>query len=115
MTTDHPPKRNLFQEIADGLREMQAHREGKLTLRSYALRRASVPDLEPTTIKAIRERLDMSQAVFADRLRVNPRTLQRWEQGQSKPNEQATALLLLVDRFPDTLDRLDEATSVAHR
>lgn len=72
-----------------------------------------MPDLSADEIKAIRERLDMSQAVFATRLRVNTRTLQRWEQGQSRPNDQATALLLLVDRFPDTLDRLDEVTAVA--
>ena len=52
-----------------------------------------------------------TQAVFAQRLRVNARTLQRWERGQSTPNDQAAALLLLVARFPDTLDRLDAATT----
>jgi len=37
---------------------------------------------------------------------VNPRTLANWEQGRSKPNDQAAALILLVREFPDTLNRL---------
>jgi len=44
---------------------------------------------------------------------VNPRTLERWEQGRSKPNEQAAALLWLVRKFPDTLRRL-ESISLSH-
>jgi putative transcriptional regulator len=39
--------------------------------------------------------------------RINERTLEKWEQGRSKPNPQAAALVLLVRKFPDTLDRLD--------
>jgi putative transcriptional regulator len=48
----------------------------------------------------------MSRSVFAYRLGVNLRTIERWEQGRSLPNEQAAALILLVRRYPDTLDRL---------
>ncbi len=58
-------------------------------------------------VRETRERLNMSQRVFALRLRVNPRTLERWEQGRSRPNDQAAALILLVRRFPETLDRLE--------
>ena len=35
--------------------------------------------------------LKMSRHVFAFKIGVNPRTLERWEQGRSKPNEQAAA------------------------
>jgi putative transcriptional regulator len=49
----------------------------------------------------------MSRRVFAFRLGVNPRTLERWEQGRSKPNDQAVALIWLVRRYPDTLERLE--------
>ena len=31
----------------------------------------------------------------------NPRTLERWEQGRSKPNDQAAALILLVRKYPE--------------
>jgi transcriptional regulator with XRE-family HTH domain len=49
--------------------------------------------------------LKMSRQVFAFKLGVNPRTLERWEQGRSKPTEQAAALIWLVRKYPDTLKR----------
>ncbi len=49
----------------------------------------------------------MSRKVSAFRIGVNPRTLERWEQGRSKPKEQAAVRLWLLRRYPDTLDRLE--------
>lgn len=45
--------------------------------------------------------------VFAFKIGVNPRTLERWEQGRSRPNEQASALIRMVRKFPDILERLE--------
>jgi putative transcriptional regulator len=44
--------------------------------------------------------------VFARYLRTNPRTLENWEQGRAKPNAQAALLIRLVERYPDTVERL---------
>ena len=63
--------------------------------------------LDAETVRETREALNMSRQVFAFKIGVNPRTLERWEQGRSKPNEQAAALLWLVRRYPDTLKRLE--------
>lgn len=46
------------------------------------------------------------RAYFTVRVRLVP-GLETWEQGRAKPNPQAAALLLLVRRYPDTLQRLD--------
>jgi transcriptional regulator with XRE-family HTH domain len=46
--------------------------------------------------------------VFARKLRINERTLEKWEQGRAKPNPQAAALVLLERRYPDTLERLEK-------
>ena len=100
-------KRKLFDELIEGVRAMHAHREGKLTLRTHTLDAPPLPRVTAALVRDTRERLNMSQRVFARKLRINPRTLERWEHGRSKPNEQAAALILLVRRFPDTLDRLD--------
>ena len=54
-----------------------------------------------------RKKLHCSRAVFARKLRVNVRTLEKWEQRRAKPNPQAAALVLLVRKYPDTLARLD--------
>ena len=44
--------------------------------------------------------------VFARYLRTSPRTLENWEQGRARPNAQAALLIRLVDKFPDTVQRL---------
>jgi putative transcriptional regulator len=50
--------------------------------------------------------MQMSRGVFARYLHVSIRTLENWEQGRCRPNEQAATLILLVRHFPDTLTRL---------
>ncbi|MBI1815234.1 MAG: helix-turn-helix domain-containing protein [Deltaproteobacteria bacterium] len=100
-------KRNLFDELMTGVGAMRAHREGKVTLRTHQIEAKPLPRVSAALVRDTRERLNMSQRVFAWKLRINPRTLERWEHGRSAPNEQAAALILLVRRFPDTLDRLD--------
>lgn len=100
-------KRELFDELMTGVRAMRAHREGKLTLRTRQIEVAPLPRVTAALVRDTRERLNMSQRMFARKLRINPRTLERWEHGRSQPNDQAAALILLARRFPDTLDRLD--------
>jgi putative transcriptional regulator len=55
-----------------------------------------------------RNRMRRSRAVFGRKPRINERTLEKWEQGRAKPNPQAAALVLLVRRYPDTLERLEK-------
>jgi len=100
-------KRDLFGEMIEGVRAMRGHRERRITLRSHHIPPLSLPRIDEHTIRNTRERLHMSRSAFAHRLGVNPRTLERWEQGRSKPNDQAVALILLVRRYPDTLTRLE--------
>ena len=33
-------------------------------------------------------------------------TLKNWEQGRARPNAQAATLIRLVERYPDTVERL---------
>ena len=106
-------KRNVFGELTEGVRAMRAHREGRITLRSHHVPALSLPSVNDRLIRTTRERLHMSRAAFAHRLGVNPRTLERWEQGRSKPNDQAAALILLVRKYPDTLDRLERLAAVS--
>ena len=68
--------------------------------------RAAVPEVDAQFIKDTREKLRCSRALFARRLCMNERTLEKWEQGRVKPNGQAAVLFLLVRHFPDTLERL---------
>jgi len=101
-------KRNIFDELMDGVAAMSARREGKVTLRSYRGEPKPLPKVDSRLIKETREKLRCSRAVFARKLRINERTLEKWEQGRARPNAQAAALVLLVRRYPDTLKRLEK-------
>ena len=100
-------KRNVFGELMEGVAAMKVHREGKLTLRNYKIDPAPLPRVDSKLIRDTRKRLRYSRAVFARKLRINERTLEKWEQGRAKPNPQAAALVLLVRKYPDTLERLE--------
>lgn len=99
-------KRDIFNELMIGVDEMAAHRKGKITLRSYKVKRPKVPKVTGKTIRQIREELNCSRAVFASMLHTNMRTLEKWEQGRAKPNAQAATLVLLVRKYPDTIKKL---------
>ena len=99
-------RRTVFGELTEGVRAMRAHRIRQITLRSHRVPALSLPTVDKRVIRTTRQRLHMSRAAFARRLGVNPRTLERWKQGRSKPNDQAAALILLVRKYPDTLTRL---------
>lgn len=99
-------KRDIFTELMDGLEALADERQGKVTLRTHKVK---LPKLVPITAKevvAIRQQLNLSRSVFAMYLRTNTRTLENWEQGRAQPNAQATTLIRLVERFPETVERL---------
>jgi putative transcriptional regulator len=100
-------KRDIFLELMEGVAAMKRTRAGKLTLRSYKVEVLPLPRVDSKVIRDTRKKLRCSRAVFARKLRINERTLEKWEQGRAKPNPQASALVLLVRKYPDTLARLD--------
>jgi putative transcriptional regulator len=99
-------KRKLFNELVEGVDAMQQQREGKITLRSHEVEDLPPLEVDADLIRDTRERLQVSRAVFARRLRVSVRTLENWEQGRARPNAQASALILMVRKYPDTLEKL---------
>jgi len=101
-------KRNLFAEISEGFDALRDQREGKRTLRTHAVELHPAPEITAEELLALRERLNLSRPVFAHYLRTKPRTLENWEQGRARPNAQAALLIKLVERYPDTVQRLAE-------
>jgi len=101
--------RNLFAELSEGFEALQHARQGKATLRTH-LRQLPKADnaaeISAHELLALRQRLHLSRPVLARYLRTNPRTLENWEQGRSRPNAQAALLIRMVEKFPDTVDRL---------
>jgi DNA-binding transcriptional regulator YiaG len=54
---------------------------------------------------AVRERFNVSRSVWANMLRVSPRTVEKWEQG-GQVSPLAATFVELVLRYPDTIERL---------
>lgn len=106
-------KRKLLDELMEGVDAMRRQRQGKITLKTHAVDDQPPLQIDAETIRDTRERLHVSRAVFARRLRVSTRTLENWEQGRAQPNAQAAALILLVREYPDTLKRLQALGSRA--
>jgi putative transcriptional regulator len=70
------------------------------------LRRVSVPvpsPVEPAQIVSLRQRLKMSQAVFAGFLGVRPASVMSWEYGRRSPSGPALRLLEIASRHPEVL------------
>jgi len=85
---------------------MKAQREGKVTLRSQTV---AVPEIkvspEAEFFVAAREKFNVSRAVWANMLRVSPRTVEKWEQG-GQVSPLAATFVELVAHYPDTIERL---------
>jgi putative transcriptional regulator len=92
-------KRDIGQEILEGIREVKAHKAGEKTLRTYTLK-------EPAPVQVIRARLKLSQSAFAGLMGVSLRTVQDWEQGRRKPSGPAIALLRIAEQKPEVFTEL---------
>ena len=60
-------------------------------------------EFRPVDIRAIRERLELSQSEFALMIGVSVSTLQNWEQGRRTPEGPARALLKIVEENPEAV------------
>ena len=88
------PKRDIGQEILEGIRDIQAYKAGRKNLRTHKLKAPAPP-------RVIRNRLKLSQAAFAGLMGVSLRTIQDWEQGRRNPSGPAEALLRIAEQKPE--------------
>ena len=56
-------------------------------------------------VRALRERLGLSQEAFAQRFQISLRTIQEWEQRRRVPEGPALTLLRVIDRDPSAVER----------
>lgn len=63
-----------------------------------ALCNLAVHDIAPGQIKQIRQRANISQAVFAAVLNTSLSTVQKWEAGDKRPSGPSLKLLNLIER-----------------
>ena len=103
-------KRNEIEFDAEALvgsvEAFAAHVQGKqkLTLRTNQLSLpAPIKPIGPEDIMALRQKLNVSQAVFAGLLNVPKVTAISWEKGRRRPTGAALRLLDLIRKKPQIL------------
>ena len=101
-------KRDLFDELMEGLDALAEQRAGKRTLRTHSVKLKPAPKISPRELAKLRKDMNLSRGLFAGYLRTNVRTIENWEQGRARPNAQAALLIRMVQRYPDTVLRLAE-------
>ncbi len=99
-------KRNLYAELTEGFDALADRRAGKRTLRTHVVKLRPAPKITARELARLRKQMNLSRGLFAGFLRTNVRTLENWEQGRARPNAQAALLIRLVQRYPDTVQRL---------
>ncbi len=97
----------IIRTSEDNLRR-KLEESRKLTRRDFYIEPHAVPNILSEDIIRIRNQFNLSRPLFARCLRVNVRTLENWEQGRAQPNAQAVLLLRMVERYPDTMQRLSD-------
>lgn len=96
-------KNEFFEDLKQSLIEGLEHAQGKRNdLRTTTLLRPPVLMTKREIIK-LRERMNVSQAVFANYLNISVKTVQAWEQGIGKPSGAALRLLSIVKKDPNVL------------
>jgi putative transcriptional regulator len=92
-----------FQELLGALDEVHRHVSGeKVEMRRTVLPAPPKP-MRQAEIVALRESLNLSQAVFAAWLNVSVKTVQAWEQGVRVPSDAALKLLTIARKHPEVL------------
>ena len=100
MVTKRKFKSKAFEAIHSSASAM--HKVGAIdqtTMRSFdASCLASPQPLKPRQIKKLRQRLRVSQPVFARYLNTSESTIEKWETGAKQPSGTALKLLAIVEK-----------------
>ena len=93
--------KTVGREIIGSLEEAVEHATG----RTSPVRETTVHIPQDVDVKAIRERLGLSQEEFALRFGFSVGTVRHWEQGRRQPEGPARAYLKVIHRDHEAVER----------
>ncbi|MCA1669556.1 MAG: helix-turn-helix domain-containing protein [Thermomicrobia bacterium] len=101
---------NFGAVLIAGLKEAIAFDRGELPARIRVRHRTPAdvtvhapPVYDAPRVRAVRQRLALSQEMFARALNVSDQTVRAWEQGTRPPSGSSLRLLELAEEHPTTL------------
>lgn len=100
MTTKAKPKSRIMEAVHETAADL--HRLGfidKRKMRKYdVLCLEPVQDYDAEKVRALRDRLHLSQAVLASVLNTSLSTVRKWEVGDKRPSGPSQRLLDIIER-----------------
>ncbi|MDL1867566.1 transcriptional regulator [Betaproteobacteria bacterium PRO4] len=84
---------NFGDDLIESLNQAVAFTKGQT--KSARVHVVHVPN-----VRSLRQRLKMSQQVFASTYRIPLATLKGWEQGRRQPDATAAAYLSIIEKMP---------------
>ncbi len=87
-----------FESIMGGLEEALEYSRGNKTRSSE--HRVKVEDID---LKALREKLNITQRQFAELFAVSLSTIRNWEQGRRRPEGPARVLIKIISKDPQAV------------
>ena len=98
MSTKRSIGNEVIQSMEDAIDYMQGKKKRSIT------HKVVIP--ESIDVTAIRKKLNLSRSSFANCFGFSARTVQHWEQGDRRPQGAARILLVLLQREPETIERI---------
>lgn len=95
---------NVFESIMTGLNEAVDYEKGKISAPKTKLTIEPLPDISSDDIKAIRNKLGFTQAMFAAVIGVSTKTVEAWETGTNRPIGPARRMISLIQLNPKILE-----------
>ena len=89
------------KRIIESMKEALAISKGELPSAEYKIH---IP--EHVDVKAIRDKMGLSQSSFAARFGLSVYALRNWEQGKRQPDPAARAYLKIIEKAPDMVARI---------
>ena len=98
---------NIFASIKTGINEAIKYENGTLNkkVRTNKIFINKIPHYQSKQIKKIRNKLNLTQAVFAEILGVSIKTVEAWEAGKNVPNGSAQRILDLLKKEEGFLEK----------
>ncbi len=96
----------LLAEIKEAQQNFLDHAEGKITLRTHHVPSKKPIVISKSRILKIRAANGMSREFFARCLHTSGRTIEKWEQGVTRPSGLAATMLALLEKRPELVGEL---------
>lgn len=95
----------LYDSITKGLTEAIEYEKGNVSAKKVKVTVTPADDFSPKEIKAVRNKLNMTQRTFASVIGVSAKTVEAWETGTNKPMKTACRLISMINADPQILKK----------